>query len=126
MVDSEPSVYHTTWWMKARLNLKVDGYSAARGGDSRAIFLHCRRCRALAMIYQKDGDGDLYRCYNDRVIESTLRCAPRTLSRQQQSWECSSCDEPIGVAMVYETGKGATQFVCLPGRLRQFQPFKTT
>jgi hypothetical protein len=54
--------------MKNKLELKRDKYKSTRGGYSRLLNLHCRKCNSLVAVYQKDGPGNLRRLYLDRIL----------------------------------------------------------
>ncbi len=54
--------------MKPKLSFKKDQYQSARGGYSKLLNLHCRKCNHIFAVYQKDGPGNLRRLYLDRII----------------------------------------------------------
>jgi len=55
--------------MKPKLLFKKDQYRSARGGYSRLLNLHCRKCDHVFAVYQKDGPGNLRRLYLDRILQ---------------------------------------------------------
>lgn len=82
--------------------LKRDKYRTARGGYSRLLNIHCRKCKALVAAYQKDGPGSLRRLYLDRVF------APLSLSALQNKQmkkigilRCAKCREILGTPYTY-------------------------
>jgi hypothetical protein len=92
--------------MKNKLELKRDKYKSARGGYSRLLNLHCRKCNNLVVIYQKDGPGNLRRLYLDRIM------APDKLVGLQINniktilpLKCCKCGSALGMPYVYEKEK---------------------
>lgn len=45
-----------------------DKYKSARSGASKILNIHCRECDTIVIEYQKDGTGNLYRLYMDRIM----------------------------------------------------------
>lgn len=90
-----------------KFQLKQDKYRKARGGKSLLLDLRCACCNGHLMVYQKDGAGELLRCYYDRIrllnIGTEILVEP-SLDRLFgiEKLICSSCEAPIGEAMVYE------------------------
>ena len=85
---------------------KRDKYKSARGGYSRLLNLHCRKCNAVFAEYQKDGPGNLRRLYMDRII------APKKMvGLQKKSIEdispikCPKCGFMVGVPYIYKKEK---------------------
>lgn len=88
--------------MKNKLGLKRDKYKSSRGGYSRLLNLHCRKCNSLVAVYQKDGPGNLRRLYLDRII------SPEKLVGLQKDniktvlpLKCCKCDSILGMPYVY-------------------------
>lgn len=93
--------------------LKQDQFSKNRGGESLLLKLSCRNCHTQLMIYQKDGEGDLKRCYFDRIywlkIPSNNSNNPSTILINPTETElnyynlitCSHCQTVIGYPSIY-------------------------
>ncbi len=97
--------------------LTNDKYRKARGGKAFVISVDCATCGGLVLDYQKDGDGQLKRCYLNRILapeslaalqhQSRLR-APEDLERLT----CTECKTVIGSPIRHHDGR-------LAFRLRQ-------
>lgn len=89
-------------------SLKKDKYVNARGGNSHFLDLFCSKCNQHFALYQKDGHGQLFRMYLDRIFE------PRGLALLQlkagskaeiPNLQCPVCGTLIGTPMIYEAEK---------------------
>lgn len=85
------------------MKIKRDKYKNARGGYSRLVNLHCRKCDDIIAIYQKDGPGNLRRAYMDRIL------APDYLVGLEQNninniknLECLKCNFVVGIPFIYQ------------------------
>jgi hypothetical protein len=85
--------------------LKRDKYMGARGGTSAFYNIYCSHCRHWLLLYQKDGVGNLFRMYLDRIH------APENLVSLFESLgnppkfkglSCSHCNTSIGIPMIYK------------------------
>lgn len=90
--------------------LKNDSYRRARGGNARFITLYCSCCRSWLMLYQKDGDGKLMRCYLNRIFAppdlESLQHNPDIANPADLSLlRCKSCNSIIGYPMRHEDGR---------------------
>jgi len=92
--------------MKKGIALKRDKYKSARGGYSRLLNLHCRKCDNIVVEYQKDGPGNLRRLYMDRIF------APEKLVDLQKKsiksispLKCGKCNFILGMPYIYEKEK---------------------
>ncbi|HVC58658.1 MAG TPA: hypothetical protein VND15_04255 [Candidatus Acidoferrales bacterium] len=94
--------------MKARM--KRDSFRSARGGKAVMLDVHCSKCDTKVLWYQKDGTGNLLRCYINRIF------APPELAKLQQdpnltepknmpNLTCPSCDTVLGTPMRYSDGR---------------------
>ncbi len=89
-------------------SLKKDKYVNARGGNSQFIDLFCSNCDQHIVLYQKDGQGRLFRLYLDRIFEPQeisllyLRANDKT---KVPNLKCSKCGALIGVPMIYKPEK---------------------
>ena len=73
--------------------VKKDGFSRARGGNSRVLDISCAHCGNHVAYYQKDGPGTLKRMYADRFIGSEPKGGQLT---------CSNCDRKVGTLFTYK------------------------
>ncbi|OGF24884.1 hypothetical protein A2331_03405 [Candidatus Falkowbacteria bacterium RIFOXYB2_FULL_34_18] len=92
--------------MEKKLILKKDKYKSARGGYSRLLNLHCRKCKHVFVVYQKDGPGNLRRLYMDRIM------APEKLVGLQRKnikdvlpIKCDNCGFIVGMPYIYQKEK---------------------
>lgn len=82
---------------------KRDKYKSARGGYSRLLTLHCRKCETIFAEYQKDGPGNLRRLYMDRII-----FPPKLVNLQKKDikditpLKCPKCKFLIGIPYIYK------------------------
>ncbi len=97
--------------------LKNDRYRKARGGKAFVVSVICIKCQNEVLVYQKDGDGQLKRCYLNRIL------LPRQLERLQHDATvqhpgdltdlcCPACDVVLGSPIRHHDGR-------LAFRLRQ-------
>lgn len=92
--------------------MKKDKYLRARGGTARMLDIHCAKCGAWILKYQKDGIGQLLRCYLNRVF-----APPELVMLQHNSaikepkdapnLVCLKCNSIIGIPMRHEDGRFA-------------------
>lgn len=84
--------------------MKKDKYLRARGGKAKILNLSCTACGSFILQYQKDGPGQLLRCYLNRIV------APESLEKLQHdptitevkdipNLKCSTCQSLIGTPM---------------------------
>ncbi len=52
-----------------KIEFVKDKFRKVRGNYSRILKLTCRKCGAFVFYYQKDGPGNLRRCYFDRIVQ---------------------------------------------------------
>jgi len=86
-----------------KTEFKRDKYKSARGGYSRLLALHCRKCDSLIATYQKDGPGNLRRLYLDRIT------SPENLTDLQkkdleniENLKCKKCGFVVGIPYIYK------------------------
>lgn len=90
--------------------MKKDMYSRARGGWSKLFDIHCTNCKKRVLRYQKDGVGQLLRCYLNRIIApphlETLQYDPKIQEpRDMPNLTCPQCSTLIGTPMRHEDGR---------------------
>jgi len=89
------------------MKIKKDQYRRARGGTSTIYEIHCAACSNPVMYYQKDGPGQLLRCYLNRIMYpkklEDLHHDPRIKSKKDMpNLNCTTCAQLIGKPMVYK------------------------
>lgn len=90
--------------------LKNDKYRRARGGKAFIVSLSCVACGAEVLLYQKDGDGQLKRCYLNRVLappqlENLQRKQDIKTPQDMPHLECPKCKVVIGSPMRHHDGR---------------------
>lgn len=95
-----------------KFKLKRDGYMSVRGGTSAFFNIYCAHCRRWLLLYQKDGTGNLFRLYLDRIH------ALETLAKSARSkgLTCGHCNASIGVPMIYKQ-ENRPAFRLIPGAI---------
>jgi guanylate kinase len=105
----------------SKIKLKNDRHRKVRGGMARLIAILCASCDTLVVLYQKDGRGQLVRCYTNRIF------GPPNLAALQEDpaiakpadlplITCRSCGIVIGAPMRHTDGRLAFRLV--HGRFR--------
>jgi len=107
---------------KRKINLKNDRYRRDRGGQAEILSIFCSACGNPIMLYQKDGIGQLLRCYLNRIfappyLESLQYETDSALSTDLPSLNCRGCGVLIGVTMKYRDGRLAYRLV--PGSIKK-------
>jgi DNA-directed RNA polymerase subunit RPC12/RpoP len=91
--------------------MKKDKYLRARGGSARMLDIHCARCNTWLLKYQKDGTGQLLRCYLNRIFAPTdlvaLQHNPAIKEpKDMPNLVCPKCGSRIiGTPMRHEDGR---------------------
>jgi len=85
---------------------KKDKYKSARGGNSRLLDLHCRKCDTFIAVYQKDGPGNLRRLYMDRIMEPEKLVGLQHKSiKDVLPIKCDKCGFVVGLPYIYKKEK---------------------
>lgn len=87
------------------LRMVKDSYRSARGGSSMIFEIDCAKCDDPALLYQKDGPGQLLRCYTDRILwppEVAVSAKEASSTKELGSLACQNCGNTIGGAMIYK------------------------
>ena len=89
-----------------------DKYLRERGGKAKIIDVLCGKCGRRIMIYQKDGEGWLKRCYLNRILW------PEKLTNLQKKYKdtnfpnlCCECGQLIGSPIKHKDGRLAFKIV---------------
>lgn len=88
-----------------KFKLKRDSYMSARGGSSAFYNIYCAHCRRWLLLYQKDGPGNLFRLYFDRIHSSEEFISDKgqiKIHERSQGLRCPHCDASIGIQMIYK------------------------
>ncbi len=96
--------------IRSDFELKNDKYRRARGGIAHFLEISCSQCSTYLMTYQKDGMGNLLRCYLNRIFHppELERLQYRVSSLQDvPQLKCNGCDTVIGSPMLYNNGRFA-------------------
>lgn len=84
--------------------LMKDKYSRERGGHSAMLEICCSSCKIQLFIYQKDGPGELKRCYLDRIAYTNplFGIAQQVIDGWQVgNLACPNCSQRVGFPMIY-------------------------
>lgn len=95
-------------------HLKNDRYRQARGGRAYRIQLNCSRCNAHILTYQKDGDGQLKRCYLNRILEPESLMNSGSGARTEKDLSlvtCPQCTALIGIPITHYDNRLAYRLV---------------
>ena len=85
---------------------KKDKYKSARGGHSRLLDLHCRKCNNVIAVYQKDGPGNFRRLYMDRILEPEKLVGLQNENIKDISpIKCDKCGFMVGMPYIYKKEK---------------------
>lgn len=92
------------------IKTKHDQYRRARGGKAKMLDVLCAKCGAEVLLYQKDGDGNLLRCYLNRIFapskyEELQHSAKITVPKDMPNLECGKCGQVIGSPMRHLDGR---------------------
>lgn len=86
-----------------------DRFSERREGKSFIYEISCANCQTAIMIYQKDGKGDLIRCYLDRIFEiknvkglNEYESEVDIILSELTNITCSNCNALIGTPIIYK------------------------
>jgi hypothetical protein len=84
--------------------IKKDRFRQNRGSSSQMLKISCAQCNHTLLIYQKDGPGELLRCYIDRIAWPAEYAAYQNSSNLNKIplLICPHCNNLIGVPMIYE------------------------
>ena len=93
-----------------RLEVRRDRYLRARGGTAKFLDLYCSNCNTWLLLYQKDGDGRLLRCYLNRIFApanlEALQHDPNILKpRDMKLLLCSGCGQQVGIPTLHHDGR---------------------
>src|SRR5690606_37277018 len=84
---------------------RKDKFLRATGGSTQMIYILCSNCQHALLLYQKDGPGNLFRLYLDRILapeELIAQLSETGAKSDLKNLICPVCEEVIGVPMVYK------------------------
>jgi ribosomal protein S27E len=82
---------------------KRDKYKSSRGGYSRMLNIHCRKCENIVAVYQKDGPGNLRRMYMDRIFKPEELTNLQNVNLKDIPFlKCQKCGEILGTPYIYQ------------------------
>lgn len=96
--------------------MKKDKYLRARGGTARMLDIHCARCDTWLLRYQKDGVGQLLRCYLNRIFApqefAAIQRNPAVKEpKDMPNLPCPNCKTVVGTPMRHVDGRLAFRLV---------------
>jgi len=85
------------------MQLIQDKYKSARSGKSKILNIHCRECDTIVIEYQKDGIGNLYRLYMDRIMapDEYIGLQKKAI-RDIEPLRCQQCKAIIATPYIYK------------------------
>ncbi len=90
--------------MTKLFEFKTDCYQEKRGGYSSLLEIYCKVCSSFLFFYQKDGEGDLFRCYLNRILSPEIYASLQDSENIKNIDDmtqliCQNCKEVIGEPM---------------------------
>jgi len=70
-----------------------DKYLQKRGGSAKILNIYCQKCFNKLFTYQKDGVGQLKRCYINRITDN--------IKLIDNALYCPKCKERIGFGIIH-------------------------
>ena len=108
--------------------LKNDQYRRKRGGQAVFLDICCTNCGSLLLVYQKDGTGQLHRCYLNRIfyppaLESLQHNKQIRIPNDFKPLRCEGCKQLIASPMLHHEGRLALRLI--PGTYAKRKHIKT-
>lgn len=90
--------------------MKKDQYLRVRGGKAKILGIYCAQCGAWVLRYQKDGPGQLLRCYLNRIFDppelEKLQREPKIMEpKNMVNLACPRCKAIIGTPVRHMDGR---------------------
>ncbi len=89
----------------------------AKGGQTTVYDIHCNTCNERIFVYQKDGKGNILRCYLDRILypENLASLSEKKILKANEipNLHCNSCNTLIATPRKRDNGRIA--FRMIPG-----------
>ncbi len=97
------------------MKIKKDKYFRERSKTAKIIKISCMQCGKLLFLYQKDGIGELKRCYLNRIIESEKYASLQYNLEIKEPNDLNNliceCGVVIGSPMKYKDGRLAFHLI---------------
>lgn len=97
------------------IRMKNDQYRQTRGGKAQMIDVNCTVCGMRVLHYQKDGDGQLLRCYINRIFSpekyERLQYDKNVQSTKDLGNLVCDCGNLLGVPTRYKDGRLAYRLI---------------
>jgi guanylate kinase len=98
------------------IKMKRDSFRNKRGGKAVMLDIHCSNCDTKVLLYQKDGIGNLQRCYLNRIsspdeLENMQRDPSIREPKDMPDLSCPLCGSVIGTPMRHTDGRLAYRLI---------------
>ncbi len=107
--DDKGNEYAFVYKPGDRIKLKKDAYFREREKATRLLDIVCAKCGAKVLLYQKDGRGELHRCYIDRILDppkyEKLQHIANLRKDDMPMLTCGKCNALIGYPMLHREGR---------------------
>lgn len=109
-VDSISQPDFTSMQVNNKYQLKRDKFSNNWGSKTRMFDIYCAKCNTKVLVYQKDGVGNLKKCYLNRILApsniATLHRDPKiAVPKDVPNLECHNCHEVLGMPYLHKDGR---------------------
>ena len=99
-----------------RVKMHNDKFRSVRGGKAVMLDVYCSKCSTKVLWYQKDGIGNLRRCYLNRIfappeLEQLQKNPAIQETKDMPNLSCPSCHSVIGTPMRYSDGRLAFRLI---------------
>jgi len=89
-----------------------DKYLRRRGGHTKILDILCKNCANKLFVYQKDGTGQLKRCYFNRIMTDNIQL-------KENEFNCPQCKEKIGFGITHTDKRLAIKL--LRGKISKYE-----
>ena len=87
----------------------------AKGGMTTVYDIHCNTCNERIFVYQKDGKGNILRCYLDRILypEQLAKLSEQHYTKVNDvpNLHCPSCETLIATPIKRKNGRIAYRMI---------------
>ena len=98
-----------------KFKIKKDSYLKSRDNNVKFLYISCGKCNEPVIIYQKDGIGNLYRFYYDRIV-----WPPNLTETHTKLLICPRCKQIIANHMIYEQ-ENRDAYRIIPGTIHKYR-----
>ena len=89
--------------------IKKDKFFRDREKVAQMWNIKCTNCKSTVLLYQKDGRGQLHRCYLNRIFDpdfyAELQNNPNLTKKTMPLLICSNCSTLIGTPTLHREGR---------------------